>query len=31
MYKGTVAVLIDDTFLNLVNKDLDSETVSELG
>ena len=31
MYKGTVAVLIDDTFLNLVNKDLDSETVLELG
>lgn len=30
IYKGTVAVLIDPTFLNLVNKDLDSETVLEL-
>ena len=31
MYKGTVAIPIDPTFLNLVTKDLDSQTVLELG
>lgn len=31
MYQGTVAVPVDTTFLNLVGKDLDAETVLELG
>lgn len=31
MYQGTVAVPVDTAFLNLVNKDLDEETVLELG
>ena len=31
MYKGTVAIPIDPTFLNLVTKDLDAENVLELG
>lgn len=31
MYKGTVIIPIDPTFLNLVTKDLGSETVLELG
>jgi hypothetical protein len=30
MYKGTVVIPVDTTFLNLVNKDLGEETVSEL-
>ena len=31
IYTGTVAIPVDTTFLNLVTKDLDSETVLELG
>ena len=31
MYKGTVAIPVDPTFLNLVTKDLDAETTSILG
>ena len=31
MYQGTVAVPVDTAFLNLVGKDLDAETVLELG
>ena len=30
MYKGTVVIPVDTTFLNLVTKDLGAETVSEL-
>lgn len=30
IYKGTVVIPVDTTFLNLVNKDLGEETVSEL-
>ena len=31
IYKGTVAIPVDTTFLNLVTKDLDSGTVLQLG